>query len=170
MTAKSPEELDDEAARNSVAAHRESVIFFLQRKLEEAGRLQSGMMEVRLNREIERSKSVLYKSRVTSAFPRDLEENSESNSGRRKSLKRQSGGYPGAASLVDGEEPQLSQEQLQIFEEENNEMLKHYEDTLDQVRTAEKSILEISELHSTLHANLEQQSEVRSNSCQYTRM
>jgi t-SNARE complex subunit (syntaxin) len=30
---------------------------------------------------------------------------------------------------------------------------------LDQVRTAEKSILEISELHSTLHANLTQQSE-----------
>lgn len=46
-----------------------------------------------------------------------------------------------------------------MFAEENHELLKHYEDQLDQVRTAERSILEISELHSTLHANLQQQSE-----------
>ena len=56
-------------------------------------------------------------------------------------------------------ESQLSPEQLQAFESENADLLRHYEDQLDQVRQAERSILEISELHSTLHANLQQQSE-----------
>ncbi|TKA75614.1 hypothetical protein B0A49_10828 [Cryomyces minteri] len=37
-------------------------------------------------------------------------------------------------------------------------MLKHYEDTLDQVRTAERSLLEISELQTTLASNLATQS------------
>ena len=53
----------------------------------------------------------------------------------------------------------LSEEQMQLFASENADLLKHYEDQLDQVRTAERSILEISELHSTLHANLQQQTE-----------
>ncbi|KAL9047665.1 MAG: hypothetical protein Q9206_006576 [Seirophora lacunosa] len=45
-----------------------------------------------------------------------------------------------------------------MLKEENEGMLRHYEDTLDQVRTAEKSMLEVSELQNTLVANLETQS------------
>ena len=33
-----------------------------------------------------------------------------------------------------GAEQELSQEQLQLFAQENQDMLRHYEDTLDQVR------------------------------------
>jgi len=156
VTAKSPEEEREEAERKTIVTHRESVIIYLQKKLEEAGRAQSEMMEVRLGREVEKSKSILYKSRMTGGIPyaQDADGLPPASPTKRK---RQSAGFSdNDSSRADGE---LSQDQLQLFAEENNELLKHYEDQLDQVRTAERSVLEISELHSTLHANIQQQSE-----------
>ena len=64
MTAKSPEEEIEEAMQKSFSAHREGVIWYLQRKLEEAGHVQAGMMEIRLQREEEKRKSVLYQSKA----------------------------------------------------------------------------------------------------------
>ena len=162
VTAKSPQEEQDEAARNTVAEARKNIIVYLQQKLEEAGRVQSEMMEVRLGREIEKSKSVLYKSRIAGGIPyaqdEDINDIIPQSPTSPKRQKRQSSNIPnGIPAERQGE--QLSAEQLQLFAEENADLLKHYEDQLDQVRTAEKSILEISELHSTLHANLQQQSE-----------
>ncbi|KAK8080885.1 hypothetical protein PG997_008703, partial [Apiospora hydei] len=67
-------------------------------------------------------------------------------------------------SLLPGQQPShdaaqdLSPEQIQMFEKENHDMLKHYESTLDQVRTAEKSLIEISELQTQLVNNLATQS------------
>lgn len=162
MTAKSEEEAHEEGERKQVAAVRESVLFFIQKRLEEAGRVQSEMMEVRLSREVEKSKSALYKSRMGGAgVPYVAEEEgvngsvvakgSEKRRGNRTSFSQEE------SQVQDGEE--LSQDQMQIFAQENNDLLRHYEDTLDQVRAAERSILEISELHGTLHANLAQQSE-----------
>ncbi|EME44076.1 hypothetical protein DOTSEDRAFT_172080 [Dothistroma septosporum NZE10] len=159
-TAKSPEEEKEEAARKTVTAVRSSVILYLQQKLEEAGRVQSEMMDVRLSREVEKSKSILAKSAASGAIPYvDHEEsNGMTSSGSFAKQNRQPrGSWDETNDSVTNE--QLTQEQLQVFAEENNELLKHYEDQLDQVRTAQKSILEISELHSTLHANLQQQSE-----------
>lgn len=160
QTAKSPEEELEEAARKTLAAVRESIILYLSGKLEEAGRLQSQMMDVRLSREVEKSKSILAKSSITGTVPRSLDEELDSappsvSAAKRKrfSAELESGHSQGSAR------PELTQEQLQMFAEENHELLKHYEDQLDQVRTAERSILEISELHSTLHANLTQQNE-----------
>lgn len=159
MTAKSPEEERDEAQRNTVAAHRDSVLMYLQQKLEEAGRVQSEMMEVRLGREVEKSKSVLYKSRMSGGIPyaQDDEDTPAPISPKRK---RQSAaftnGYPEPAT---SDEPQLSQEQQQLFASENSEMLKHYNTQLDQLNKAERSILEISELQSTLVGNIQLQQE-----------
>lgn len=164
MTAKSPEEEREEAERESLANFRKSVIIFLQQRLEQAGRVQGEMMEVRLGREVEKSKSVLSKARVAGKIPyaedvdgMDIRSSEQKNSRNRRSAGL-SGDFsdPAAASSAPQE---LSQDQLQLFAEENADLLKHYEDQLDQVRTAERSILEISELHSTLHANLQQQSE-----------
>lgn len=171
VTAKSVEEEANEAKEQAVSLHRESVIWYLQRQLERAGNLQSGMMEVRISREIEKSKSVLYKSRVGNVpyekEPAEL------------SMPDGVSGHGGRGEER-GSEQELSQEQMQLFAQENQEMLKHYEDTLDQVRyvmalacaswsmmltqarhdrTTEKSLLEISELQTTLAANLALQSE-----------
>ncbi|KAK3719325.1 hypothetical protein LTR37_004544 [Vermiconidia calcicola] len=167
VTAKSPEEERKEAERKTVAAVRESVIIYLQQKLEEAGRVQSEMMELRLGREVEKSKSVLYKSRIAGAMPyaqdEDLDEAlpSAQHTGRPATTKArdQTSDMSNGPASADVQGTALSEEQMQLFATENADLLKHYEDQLDQVRTAEKSILEISELHSTLHANLQQQSE-----------
>ncbi|KAI7490099.1 hypothetical protein KC351_g824 [Hortaea werneckii] len=150
VTAKSPEEAAEEAERKTMAAHRESVLMYLQSKLEEAGRVQSNMMEVRLGREMEKSKSVLSKSRQSAGgipYAQDSGSHSELTNGVMDSSNAAE--YP----------EELDQEQQQLLAEENNEMLKHYNTQLDQLNAAEKSILEISELQSTLTANIQLQQE-----------
>jgi syntaxin 18 len=162
VTAKSPEEEQEEMERKTVALARECILVFLTERLEEAGRVQSDMMNVRLTREVEKSKSILYKSRVSGGIPYAQDEDVNGMAGSSptspKDRKRQSTTLTEEPS-TESYKTELSPEQLQLFEEENADLLKHYEDQLDQVRTAEKSILEISELHSTLHANIQQQSE-----------
>lgn len=158
QTAKLPEEELEEAARKTVFAVRESIILYLQQKLEEAGRVQSEMMDIRLTREVEKTKSMLAKSAMGGATSHLVSESLASSQPGPSKRQRFSAELESGTPDSTGRE-ELSEEQLQLFAEENNELLKHYEDQLDQVRTAEKSILEISELHNTLHANLQQQSE-----------
>ena len=159
MTAKSPDEEREEAERETVASVRDSVITYLQRKLEEAGRVQGEMMEIRLGREVEKSKSVLYKSRVAGGIPYALDEKGGMSNGSTRSTRQAANLSNGVSESAAGGQDELSAEQLQLFASENADLLRHYEDQLDQVRQAERSILEISELQSTLHANLQQQSE-----------
>lgn len=154
VTAKSPEEEVEEAERNTIAAFRESVIMFLQQRLDEATRIQSGMMELRLSRELEKAKSNLSQSGVGGniMYARDV-----AVTPGKKMNHASANGYQETTSAHMPIE--LSQEQAQLFEQENSEMLQYYENQLDQVRKAESSILEISQLHNQLHANLQQQSE-----------
>jgi syntaxin 18 len=131
VTAKSPDEELEDAKSSAIKAHRESVIWYLQRALEECGRFQSSMMEIRITREIEKSKSVLYKARGTMPtlddYPGSNGSHSVSTDYRGKSAQP-----PGESSV--SVEQQLDPEQLQLFAQENQDMLKYYEDTLDQVR------------------------------------
>ncbi|KAF2113392.1 snare-complex protein syntaxin-18 N-terminus-domain-containing protein [Lophiotrema nucula] len=155
ITGKSPEEELEDAKASTVRVHRESIIWYLQQQLQMCGQFQASMMEIRLKREVEKSKSVLYKARGTMPT-------SDQSTGM-NGLPSASSGFRGKASYVPEDESraveqQLSPEQLQLFAEENQDMLKHYEDTLDQVRTTEKSLVEISELQTTLANNLSVQS------------
>ena len=132
ITAKSPEEELEEAKANATRAHRESIIWSLQNQLEECGRFQSSMMEIRLMREVEKSKSVLYKARETMPSMHDM------NGGSRDGASS----YRGKTSHVQEDasaaiEQQLDPEQLQLFAQENQDMLKQYEDQLDKVRYVE---------------------------------
>ncbi|KAH0555806.1 hypothetical protein GP486_006249 [Trichoglossum hirsutum] len=163
---KSEEEQLDEARIGSTKVHRESVIWYLQRKLEECGELQRGMMETRLVREVEKSKSALYKTQIIAGSPLKISGDASSFS-----LTSSTNAIDGSGKevghkgvLMDEQEAkeieeQLSPEQLQLFAQENQDMLRYYEDTLDQVRTAERSLIEISELQTTLVNNLATQSE-----------
>lgn len=131
ITAKSVEEELEEAKANTVQAHRESIIWSLQNQLEECGRFQSSMMEIRLMREVEKSKSVLYKTRASGPATNDYSGMNSSGAG--------SADYRGKASHDQEEsngaiEQQLDPEQLQLFAQENQDMLKEYEDQLDKVR------------------------------------
>jgi len=135
ITAKSPEEELEEAEANIVKAHRESIIWTLQNALEQCGQFQSSMMEIRLMREVEKSKSVLYKTRAT------MPSNDYSSMNGGSSASGASKDYRGQSSHVQDEssaaiEQQLDPEQLQLFAQENQDMLKQYEDQLDKVRYA----------------------------------
>jgi len=136
------------------------------------------MMEIRITREVEKSKSVLYKIRGSAQVPvwggdsKDMLEMDPMGRAIRK--PRQTG----LANQDMNQKPsghELNEEQMQLFAQENQDMLKQYEDRLDQVRfvgmsreeiqkpnrnhrTAERSLIEISELQSTLVSNLEVQS------------
>jgi hypothetical protein len=151
---------------------RESVVWYLGRALEAAGEVQRGMMERRLEREVERSRSVLYMSRGSGAAL-GLGANAGKEpgsataaSGTGKILTTSDGGptptskssavnpigpnhhsnkasaSPSAfSSSADGSDAAGAEEingltasQLQLFAQENQAMLKQYEDTLDQVR------------------------------------
>ncbi|MCJ1314795.1 hypothetical protein MMC15_000107 [Xylographa vitiligo] len=163
---RTPEEALEAARQETIKIHRESVIWYLRKKLEEAAELQSGMMQMRLDREVEKSKSVLYKTRGAAGrgSPQsDLSDikdlvGASGNSGTVYSTEKHRSGTSAIEDSENRIEQTLSPEQLQQFAQENSDMLKHYEDTLDKVRTAERSMIEISELQTTLAANLETQS------------
>lgn len=147
---------------------RESVVWYLGRALEAAGEVHRGMMERRLEREVERSRSVLYMSRASGAGARPGSSGGGGGGSARKSGGEEAGSGPlntsrsptninvnpptanqtwtpnpttttstfpppsSPSSLTI--EPDLDPLQLQLFAKENQDMLKQYEDTLDQVR------------------------------------
>lgn len=133
ITAKSPEEDLEEARAKTIQAHRESIIWSLQSTLQKCSQYQSSMMEIRLMREVEKSKSVLYKTRTT--MPSSEYGGMAGGSSADGALKD----YRGASSHVQDEssaaiEQRLDPEQLQLLAQENQHMLKQYEDQLDKVR------------------------------------
>ncbi|RPB16986.1 hypothetical protein P167DRAFT_561931 [Morchella conica CCBAS932] len=142
---ESVEQKREEGKLETLKQHREGVLWFLKTKLAKASEIQRGQQEIRLQRQVEKGKSMLNK-----APPQQL----TSNFGSSSNL----GGGRNVAIMEEEEkksiEAQLTPEQLQLFEKENDELIKHYEDALDQVRTAEKSLIEISSLQTQLATNL----------------
>jgi hypothetical protein len=128
-----------EEKAKTIATVREGVLWFLRTGLEGAASVQRGMVEKRIERVREKEKSVLYKNagsgkgRIVSS---GVGSGSGSGSGQKSSNQPLS--MPDAVGLseVDSRqiEAQLSPEQLQLFAEENDYMLRHYEDTLGKVQ------------------------------------
>lgn len=137
---KSSEQRVEEARRETFAVHRDSVLWYLGKRLEGVGEVQRGMMERRLEREVERGRSVLYKVKGNVGAGDGVGmsgggggEGMNGRAGEGKSAFR-GGGEVGEDESRRDIEQQLSPEQLQLFARENQDMLKQYEDTLDQVR------------------------------------
>lgn len=138
--------MEDEEKARMVRMVRENVLWFLRRGLEGAAEVQRGMVEKRIEREREKEKSVLYK--VTGAAGSASMASSVGSlngggggSGGGDGTPFGSGGVSGRGFDVTTNdegmadvESQLSPEQLQLFAEENDTMLKHYEDTLNKVQ------------------------------------
>ncbi|KAK3352826.1 hypothetical protein B0T25DRAFT_194565 [Lasiosphaeria hispida] len=151
---KSGEQLAAEAAARQLGVHRESVIWYLRQRLQEAARTQQKMMETRLMREVEKNRSVLAKARgPVMAAMQDAD-----RLGLRNSSVSGGSTLPGQEEGTRPQPSDVTDEQMQIFEKGNQDMLKHFESTLDKVRTAEKSLVEISELQNLLVNNLATQS------------
>ncbi|PFH58394.1 hypothetical protein XA68_13735 [Ophiocordyceps unilateralis] len=140
---KSTEHAAAEARARQTDVHRDGVVWFLRQRLEQCCRTQQDMMETRLTREMNKSRVFMPPTLadfVTSA-------KAGPSLGSRT-------GDPYEAAARQG----LTEEQIHMFEEDNKDMMKHYESKLDKVRTAEKSLVEISELQSLLVNNLATQS------------
>lgn len=130
-----------ESAARQLGAHRESVVWYLRTRLQEATRTQQHMMETRLNREMEKNRSVLAKARgPVPHAPVHGQELANGGSGKPKSAAIVAGAEGGAFSVVDNEVRRkaavenLTDDQKQMFEKGNQDMLKHLESTLDKVR------------------------------------
>ncbi|EED18538.1 SNARE protein (Ufe1), putative [Talaromyces stipitatus ATCC 10500] len=155
-TPRDKEQIIAEETSRCIRMVRENVLWFLRRNLEQVAEVQRGMVEKRIERVREKEKSVLYK-----AIPpkMQLQQIQEEKPISREQQQR----YEKASKLSTEEtatiESQLSAEQLQLFAEENDLMLRHYEDTLSKVQNAEKSLLEISSLQQTLVSHLSTQEE-----------
>jgi len=144
----------EEAKANVISTHRENVLWYLRQKLQECGSFQASMMEIRITREVEKNKSVLYKTQGQLLPDLGGFDDAPTPPPKFKGSK----GAQLEAQQGHNVEDELTPEQLQLFEKENQDMMKHYESTLDQVRTAEKSLVEISELQTQLVNNLATQS------------
>ncbi|KAG6009602.1 hypothetical protein E4U21_001969 [Claviceps maximensis] len=159
---KTAEHLVAEAQCQQTGMHRDGILWFLRQKLELCCRTQQDMMETRLSREMEKTRGLLVPPAGDFAdFPLASEKawrtstsvgasNDNNHDGDKNNNKNRNNGM----SVTEG----LTQEQVQMFEQDNQDMVKHYESTLDKVRMAEQSLVEISELQSLLVNNLAIQS------------
>ncbi|RYP62141.1 hypothetical protein DL769_007438 [Monosporascus sp. CRB-8-3] len=172
-SSKSAEHVAAEERETTISTHRESILWFLRQRLQECVEAQQNMMEIRITREMEKSRSVLAKAQGPDmASLRNTYERS-SSADYKATASSQAVSQEATPSYNPAEG--LTQEQIQTFEQDNKEMLKHYESTLDQVRcvqtkiglrvppltilrTAQKSLIEISELQTQLVDNLATQS------------
>ncbi|KAI9829374.1 MAG: hypothetical protein M1826_005694 [Phylliscum demangeonii] len=158
---RSLEDVSD-AHASTVKLHRESVLWYLRRRLEACSEAQMKMMESRLVRELEKGKSRLYSARgmveAAASSTTTANVNWRAPVAAAAAAAESSSSASGSAAQgppSDGpSDLRLSADQLQLLAEENSSMLKHYEDTLDQVRAAERSLVEIAELQTSLANNL----------------
>ncbi|KHN98092.1 syntaxin [Metarhizium album ARSEF 1941] len=155
ITSRSPEHDAAEAHAQQTDMHRDGILWFLRQRLELCCRTQQDMMETRLRREVEKSRGMLAPPAGDfTPFPPVSKDAFMAAAVSEDAAL--TGDAPSKASTFS---QGLTEQQLQMFEEGNQDMMQHYESTLDKVRTAEKSLVEISELQSLLVNNLEMQSE-----------
>lgn len=138
---KSPEEGEERERLRVEGLWRDSVVWYLGRRLEETGEVRREMV----GRRLERGRGMLGRVRGEMGMGGAAEgmgngEGGEYAGGSTGGGGGVGGGYGGKAAAAMEEEDrrqieqQLTPEQLQLFAKENQDMLKHYEDTLDQVR------------------------------------
>ena len=125
---KTPVEALEDARANTICLHRESVLWYLRRQLESCSECQMKMMEIRLTRDLERNKSRLYTAHGSTMAT------STTSALELPSANVGSGGGQHQGDSSSGPMMSLSSEQLQLFAEENQQLLKQYEDQIEQVR------------------------------------
>lgn len=172
---KSAEQQAAEEAAKTIRMVRETVLWYLRRDLKEAVETQRAMVEKRVEREREKEKSVLWKmtggSIPLSPRAHTSAEDMASSTGSIKSNdsasfknsyanKNNTSLNPSTEEEDRSIESLLTPQQLQLFAQENNSLLRHYSDTLSKVQHAEKSLLEISSLQQTLVSHLSVQGEM----------
>lgn len=113
--------------------HRDGVLFLLRKKLELCCGTQQSMMEARLKREMERNRSVL--ANAAGPLPGYTPAQDAAARGMGASEKSMgANGLPPDEHAAYAPDPGLTDEQVQMFEKGNQDMMTHYQMTLDKVR------------------------------------
>jgi hypothetical protein len=155
---KSEEQLTDEGSLRTLKSFRDNVLWYLNNRLNGAVVRQQEMIGVRLDRERERQKSILYDARNKDVRLSDDDYGNVDLRGR--DTYNPTSAYDPALEDQQVAGQELSPEQMQLFERENHELFDHLNSQLDKVQQAEKSLIEISELQSTLVGHLSVQGEM----------
>ncbi|RYP16525.1 hypothetical protein DL765_005086 [Monosporascus sp. GIB2] len=129
-SSKSAEHVAAEEGETTISTHRESILWFLRQRLQECVEAQQNMMEIRITREMEKSRSVLAKAQGPDIASLQSTYESNSSADYKATVSSQAASQEATPSYNPAEG--LTQEQVQMFEQDNKEMLKHYESTLDQ--------------------------------------
>lgn len=118
---KSDEQKTAEAQLEQIAGHRDGVLWYLRKQLEACLRTQQDMMEARLAREQDLSRSMLSQSATLADFAEFKPSSAAATDAQDK----------GSSTSYD---QGLSAEQIQMFEEGNQDMMTHFDSALDKVR------------------------------------
>lgn len=161
---KSPEQISEEGIATTTFTFRQGVLSYLEHRLKYAVEQQQGMLAIRAEREREKKASVLYdEANRHVKLQRTYDESLDDPwaDGMNKDIDTRDYAAYNPALQADPAPPgfDLTPEQLQLFEEENNALLNHYQDQLAQATQAEKSLMEISSLQQQLVGHLSVQNE-----------
>ncbi|MBE3042772.1 hypothetical protein IMZ48_09410 [Candidatus Bathyarchaeota archaeon] len=130
---KTGEHAAAESRALDTGAHRDGVLWLLRKRLELCCGTQQAMMEARLKREMERNRSVL----ANAAGPLPGYSPKQDAAARAMGVSEKSTGANGLPPDDQGSyapDPGLTEEQMQMFEKGNQDMMTHYQETLDKVR------------------------------------
>lgn len=124
-SSKSAEHAAAEGQALQLGGYRDGVLWFLRQRLELVCRTQQDMMETRLRRELEKSRSMLPVGDLAEFTP----------TAHRSHQQPSGDAFPSGTDEYSVPATEgLTQEQVQMFEEGNQSMMEHYESTLDKVR------------------------------------
>lgn len=124
-SSKSAEHAAAEGQAQQLGGYRDGVLWFLRQRLELCCRTQQDMMETRLRRELEKSRSMLPVGDFAEFAPTAHKPHRQTPGD-----VATHGAEESSAAITEG----LTDEQVQMFEEGNQSMMEHYESTLDKVR------------------------------------
>ena len=162
---KSDKQIEEEGKVKTTKLFRDSVVWYLKEQLKDTITLQQEMVEKRLEREQQKQMSVLYNPRNkgvrTSRETESMVNRMDTYDNR--DLRGHDEYKVWADPSAGGPDPELSPEQLQLFEEENRGLFEHFNDQLAKVTQVEKSVMEISSLQQTLVGHLSVQGEMIGN-------
>jgi len=161
---KTEERIEEEGRENTIYTLRNNVLYYLNYWYNQVWRVQYDMVETWSERQREKAASILYDERNKNVKSQQRFEDIVGVEGDTSygnmDMRGRDKYNPALDPYPEVGGQDLSPEQLQLFEEENSSLMKHYNETLTQVTQVEKSLLEISSMQQTIQENLEIQGEM----------
>lgn len=127
VSSKTPEHQNAEAQAEELRIHRDGVLWYLRRQLQQCGKTQSDMMEKRLRRELEQTRSLGSQAMSFADFAQFTGTTAKPSNNTGSSQDQDAAPRPN-----DG----LTDEQIQMFEAGNQDMMTHFESMHEKVRYA----------------------------------